>query len=234
MEEVDPFAEKKKTKTFSMFEWIKKHKALFFIICVLILIALIGVPFAINLLFKADTNINVFQAEWSAGDALGYYGAVLSFLGTVILGALALYQNHIIKEEADKKAALLEEKEHIENMPKFHLRFGGCSGFGCNLSFIIKNISNNISYDIKIYDLRIQESGKTLWESSKEFSSSSLDSKCELKIHLDSPQFKDAKELQMVACMSCKDKYFENHEYLLRVYCVHPNIYTCEAVKEIS
>ena len=94
-----------------MFEWIKKHKALFFIICVIVLIALIGVPFVINLLFKADTNINVFQAEWSAGDALGYYGAVLSFLGTVILGALALYQNHMIKEEADKKAALLEEKE---------------------------------------------------------------------------------------------------------------------------
>ena len=45
----------------------------------------------------------MFQAEWSAGDALGYYGAVLSFLGTVILGALALYQNHIIKEEANKK-----------------------------------------------------------------------------------------------------------------------------------
>ena len=54
-----------------MFEWIKKHKALFIIICVMIFIALIGVPFAINLLFKVDTKINVFQAEWSAGDALG-------------------------------------------------------------------------------------------------------------------------------------------------------------------
>ena len=94
-----------------MFEWIKKHKALFIIICVMIFVALIGVPFAINLLFKVDTKINAFQAEWSAGDALGYYGSVLSFLGTVILGALALYQNHMIKEEADKKAALLEEKE---------------------------------------------------------------------------------------------------------------------------
>ena len=127
-----------------MFEWIKKHKALFFIICVMIFIALIGVPFAINLLFKVDTNINIFQAEWSAGDALGYYGTVLSFLGTVILGALALYQNHIIKEEADKKAALLEEKEHIENMPKFNMRFKGCCGFGVRLGFAIKNYSKNL------------------------------------------------------------------------------------------
>ncbi|MBR5826120.1 MAG: hypothetical protein IKY78_03440 [Clostridia bacterium] len=217
-----------------MFEWIKKHKALFIIICVMIFIALIGVPFAINLLFKVDTKINVFQAEWSAGDALGYYGAVLSFLGTVILGALALYQNHIIKEEADKKAALLEEKEHIENMPKFHLRFSGCSGFGCGLSFIIKNISNNISYDIKIYDIRIQEFGKTLWESSKEFTGSSLDSKGELNVHLDSPQFNDKKELRVIACMSCKDKYSDSHEYLLRINCVYPNNYDCEDIKELA
>ena len=51
-----------------------------------------------------------FVAEWDAGDALGYYGAILSFIGTVVLGALALYQNRIIKTEADKKAALAEEQ----------------------------------------------------------------------------------------------------------------------------
>ena len=47
-----------------------------------------------------------FVAEWDVGDALGYYGAILSFIGTVVLGALALYQNHIIKTEADKKLLL--------------------------------------------------------------------------------------------------------------------------------
>lgn len=228
------FAGKKKTKEFSMFEWIKKHKMLFIIMCVIILFVLIGIPFTINLLYKVGTNINVFQAEWSAGDALGYYGAVLSFLGTVILGALALYQNHIIKEEADKKAALLEEKEHIENMPKFHLRFVGSSGFGKGLSFAIKNVSNNISYEIKVYDIRIQENEKTLWEASKVFTSSNLDSKSELKIYLESPEFKNSKELNISAYMSCKDKYFEQHEYLLRVHCVYPNIYTCEDIKEIT
>ena len=70
-----------------------------------------------------------FVAEWDAGDTLGYYGAILSFIGTVVLGALALYQNRIIKTEADKKAALAEEQEHAENMPRFFLRFGGASGF---------------------------------------------------------------------------------------------------------
>jgi hypothetical protein len=100
-----------------MFEWIKKNKVLFIIICIIVFIVLIGVPFGINLLFKIQSNINIFEAEWTAGDALGYYGAVLSFIGTVVLGALALYQNHIIKQEADSRALLIEKREHIENMP---------------------------------------------------------------------------------------------------------------------
>lgn len=63
-----------------------------------------GILFVINILFKINATTDIFVAEWSAGDALGYYGAILSFLGTVVLVALALYQNHIIKTEADKKA----------------------------------------------------------------------------------------------------------------------------------
>ena len=58
---------------------------------------LLGIPFIINVLFKIYSPIYLFEAEWSAGDALGYYGDVLAFMGTVVLGALALYQNHIIK-----------------------------------------------------------------------------------------------------------------------------------------
>ena len=85
-----------------------------------------------------------FVAEWDAGDALGYYGAILSFIGTVVLGALALYQNRIIKTEADKKAALTEEQEHAENMPRFFMRFGGAGGFCASLKFVIMNVSSNI------------------------------------------------------------------------------------------
>ena len=47
-----------------------------------------GVPFVINILFKINATTDILVAEWSAGDALGYYGAILSFLGTVVLGAL--------------------------------------------------------------------------------------------------------------------------------------------------
>ena len=217
-----------------MFEWIKKHKVLFIIIFVIIFVALIGVPFTINLLFKVDTKINVFQPEWSAGEALGYYGAVLSFLGTVILGALALYQNHIIKEEADKKAAVLEAKEYIENMPKFTMYFKGCYGFGVRLGFAIKNYSKNISYDIKIYDIRIKSNDTTLWESKQIYKRAALDTNSEFEINLDSPEIKNVDTLILLAYMSCKDKYNECHEYILKMHCSKPNKYICDEVKEIS
>lgn len=71
-----------------MIDWFKKHRVLFALICVVILLLLMGVPFVINILFKINATTDILVAEWSAGDALGYYGAILSFLGTVVLGAL--------------------------------------------------------------------------------------------------------------------------------------------------
>ena len=148
-----------------MIDWFKKHRVLFALICVVILLLLMGIPFVINILFKINTTTDIFVAEWSAGDALGYYGAILSFLGTVVLGALALYQNHIIKTEADKKAALAEEQERAENMPRFFLRFQCASGFCGSLKFAVMNVSNNIAYTVDVYDIKIKGGSKTIWES---------------------------------------------------------------------
>ena len=46
-----------------------------------------GVPLIIHILFKLHPNIDFFVAEWTAGELLSYYGSILAFLGTVILGA---------------------------------------------------------------------------------------------------------------------------------------------------
>ena len=59
-----------------------------------------------------------FFAEWSAGELLQYYGGVLAFAGTVILGALSLHQNEIIKQESDKRIAMQEKREHDSNKYK--------------------------------------------------------------------------------------------------------------------
>lgn len=92
-----------------MGEWIKKHLLL---IILFLLVAMTGVPLIIHVLFKIYPNNSFWIAEWSAGEFLSYYGAILSFVGTVALGALALYQNDLFKKQNDKIMQL-------QNVPYF-------------------------------------------------------------------------------------------------------------------
>ncbi len=216
-----------------MWAWIKKHKVAFAVICLLVVFALIGVPLLINVLFKIDSGICALQAEWSAGDALGYYGAVLSFLGTVVLSALALYQNHIIKVEADKKATMLEERERIKNMPKFCTRSLSFSGEYAKISFDIENISENIAHEIKVYDFFIQGEEKFFQGVEWSVSTHKLDPKERFTVDTKTPPLGNVKSFQMTARMSCKDKYGDSHEYLLKIKHVGPRQTEYADVKEI-
>ena len=216
-----------------MFEWIKKNKILFTVICILVFISLAGVPFAINLLFKVNSNISFLEAEWSAGDALGYYGAVLSFIGTVVLGALALYQNHIIKTEADKKAELLEAQEKAENMPRFYLRLLGASGFCGKLRISIRNVSNNIAYDINLYDIRLEQGTNTIWEYKDTYGSPAINPQKHIEIQTQTPSQTNKDELIFTATMSCLNKFNEKHEYVLKMICRYPNNYEETYITEI-
>lgn len=90
-----------------MFEWIKKHKVLLIFISIS---SLVVVPLVIHILFKIDVENSFFSAEWTAGEFLGYYGSVLSFVGTVVLGALALYQNNLSKMNPKNMSRLYYHK----------------------------------------------------------------------------------------------------------------------------
>lgn len=59
------------------------------------MILVVLVPFLINESYKTTliSESSKYITEWSAADALAYYGAALSFLGAVVLGALAFWQN---------------------------------------------------------------------------------------------------------------------------------------------
>ena len=217
-----------------MNDWIKKHKIAFTLICLIILLLLIGVPFIINILFKISASVDIFVAEWDAGDALGYYGAILSFIGTVVLGALALYQNHIIKADADKKAALAEEQELAENMPRFFMRFQGASGFCGKLNFAIMNVSNNMAYNIDIYDIKIKDGSKTVWETDDTYGAPVINPQKEIYIQTKSPATNETGELTFLAIMSCLDKYDVKHEYILKMICQHPNNYRETSITEIK
>ncbi len=90
-------------------KWTKKK--IIFVISIL-LVAIVAIPIIIHVLFKQSPNQSFWIAEWSAGEFLSYYGAILSFIGTVALGALALYQNALFKKQNDKVMQL-------QNVPYF-------------------------------------------------------------------------------------------------------------------
>ena len=190
-----------------------------------LLILIIGIPASINLLFKIPATSFLLQAEWDAGDALGYYGAVLSFIGTIVLGALALYQNHLIKADSDKQAARWEERERIENMPRFYFCNTGAGGYCQNLSFAIHNTSMNSAYDIRIYDVMLIKKESPIWKCERIYTFPALDSKDNIKFSIAPPAIAGQDNILIKGCMSCKDKYDITHEYVFTMECAYPNKY---------
>lgn len=69
----------------------------------LFLIFILAIPIVINKAYKyGDFTGKGYYTLWEAKDVLAFYGSFLSFIGTVVLGALALHQNKVFKEENQK------------------------------------------------------------------------------------------------------------------------------------
>lgn len=81
--------------------WMKKNKLLLGLILILLFITPLIVT---HILFKHNSSIKWLNAEWSAGDLLAYIAGFEAFIGTIALGALALWQNQQI------------HKHHIESL----------------------------------------------------------------------------------------------------------------------
>ncbi len=193
-----------------MFNWLKKHKILMGLLSIVIIL---GVPLAIHILFKINSGIPFFEAEWTAGEALGYYGSILSFIGTVVLGILALYQNRLIKEESDKREQIMEQREHERNMPKFTVVSKDSNGNSANLHFVVNNISENNATDIKVFSIKVISPENTVYWQSKidyTFDCIAANTCVEIKLNNTSIQ-KDGYIFSMK--MNCKDKYNVPHDY---------------------
>ncbi len=209
-----------------MFDWIKKHKISFLIICFAVIFALLGIPFLINIFFKISIDMEIFKAEWTAGELLGYYGAVLSFLGTVVLGVLALYQNHIIKQEGDRQAALLEKRNRIENMPKFKIKYQGGNGWYSNLRLRLCNITENRATDITIDNIQLTEKDQEpQFIPPYSFNIAVLTSEYDFQLK-NKPIKSDSAIITMH--MSCKDKYEDTHKYIIEISTIKDQKIDCK------
>lgn len=88
-------------------KWIEKHKK----ITTVFIALLIFVPIIlIHILFLLPAPCYWLDAKWEAGDILGYFGDVLSFLGSVVLGYIAIKQA--------EKANLISEKLMVLDLAK--------------------------------------------------------------------------------------------------------------------
>lgn len=62
----------------------------------------LAIPFGINEVYKVDKG---YITLWGAPDVLAFYGAYISFIGTVVLGVIAVEQNkkaHRLNEQMQK------------------------------------------------------------------------------------------------------------------------------------
>lgn len=213
-----------------MFDWFKKNK---WLVGLGFAFLIFGVPTIIHILFKLDFKISFLYAEWTAGDLLEYYGAILSFIGTVVLGVLALYQNKLIKDESDARILIQEKRAIEENMPKFVATSKGSNGNCTNLHFEIKNISNNLSSEIKLSDIKIiSPDGSEFWKSTQIYTQTAMQPNEVMDVKLDNPSLKED-GYTFVIYMQCKDKYNEIHNYIVNGVYYVKNFFPKLSITEI-
>lgn len=76
-------------------------------IIILVLILVIFNPMLIQLAYWIGKKYPIIVTSWDESDILAFYGAITSFIGTIVLGTITLEQNR----------RLMKLEEHYE----FHL-----------------------------------------------------------------------------------------------------------------
>lgn len=198
-----------------LFEFVKKHPVVTVMTLILsVLFLTIVVPLVINICFIKKASIWWMAAEWEAGSALEYYGAVLGFLSTTLLSVLALYQNYEIKKESDARQELLERMEYEKEMPLFRIKNLLCNGNYGNLHLTMLNISDNVAYDLKVSNFKVEDATGAVICESKDVKLKRMEllGKVENEIEFVNDSFL-GKNLKLTFQLMCKDKFQKAHTY---------------------
>ena len=139
-----------------LIKWIKKHVLVTLILSFIITLLPVLV---IHILYKLKVPYKFLVTEWSAGELLQFYGSYISFIGTVLLGALALWQNNRLAKENKEYNELIKQQEKQIRIPKFDIPYKkySCNGAFSNWQIDLKNVSANIAINLsvslfKVYD----------------------------------------------------------------------------------
>ena len=132
-----------------------------------IFVVLIFVPVARWLIYLlGDYGVVFIHTSLGVGDVLSFYGTVLTFAGTVALSALALWQNKQIALKSQEYTELMERNERQRNLPVLRISLAARNGSLMNLSFNLKNFSENIATFIEATSFVVyNESGEKIYTS---------------------------------------------------------------------
>ena len=137
------------------------------------IIGIFIIPLVLNQLFVRVFNMSI---EFSVGDAMEYYAAIIGFLASAAVGIIALYQNVVFKNENDKLMKLqnapyfsfvkLEDLniEEIENKNGEEIDrkvYGSDTKTLKKITFKMKNISKypicNVSMKTQVFNIQKKE-----------------------------------------------------------------------------
>lgn len=133
-----------------IFKIIKEHKNIFFLI--IFLLICVCTPIIIYFIYR---NL-LYSNSWSIGEILAYCGTVISSLGTIVLGYIAVKQNNVLIKMDTHSSDINDRLLEIEE--RSFIAQNTISAFVDLIYF--KKIQNNI-IDVNQHDEQILCSDKT-------------------------------------------------------------------------
>ena len=95
----------------------RKNNNVLKIITIFVCVSIIFI-FVINESYKLGiNNANAYVTMWGAEDVLSFYGDYLSFLGTLILGAITVFQTKKANDISDRLLHIEENRDRQEETP---------------------------------------------------------------------------------------------------------------------
>ena len=132
-----------------LMEWIEKHPVRTFgiIAAMVVAVGIIGAGI-VHIAFKIYCSAEWLQAEWEAGDALGYTGAVISTIATILMSAATVYIAYKSYQQSRLFQKNNEERECADTLyPVFVIERVESDGETIEPSegkYLIKNLNANI------------------------------------------------------------------------------------------
>ncbi len=151
----------------------KKRRNLLKYIILLFLLLVLDIPFVINESYKFG---KWYSTVWGGEDVLQYFGAVLSFIGTLFLGYIAILQNNRITNIEEKvynrnssSDIVIDNSEQLQKTLCLSNENNGSEDFSQEIEFNIANYGQAVLNSVKFIFVngKVYESNLTLPQGQK-------------------------------------------------------------------